>query len=102
MSRFLIVYDPHPDAHYSLEVAAHLAGISRRTLLIYCRLGVIQPVLQPPYDVMTFSEEAVHRVRRIEQLRKVRQDEADWIKTIFPLLEEAEHLRAEVRFFRNR
>ncbi len=98
----LELFQPKPDVLYSLDAAAHLAGVSRRSLLVYCRAGLVQPVLQPPYGLMAFSEEAIHIVRRVEYVRAVRGLDVAWIKTIFELLGEVERLRAEVRFLRDR
>lgn len=92
------VWQPIPNARYTLDATAHLAGVSRRSILIYCRAGLVQPVLQPPYGVLAFTEEAIHTVRRIERLRAVHRLDVAWIKTIFELLGEVERLRAEVRF----
>lgn len=92
----------NPNVLYSLDAAAHLAGVPRRSILIYCRAGLVQPVLQPPYGVMTFTEEAIHTVRRIEYMRAIYGiADVSWIKTMFDLLDEVERLRAEVRFLRN-
>ena len=96
------VFQPKPDTFYSLDVAAHLAGVTRRAFVIYCRAGLVQPVLQPPHGMMTFTEEAIHDVRRIENLRTVHGLDMAWIKTMFDLLDEVERLRAEVRFLRSR
>ena len=96
------IFQAHPDVLYSLDAAAHLAGVSRRSLLIYCRAGLVQPVFQPPYGVMTFREEAIHTVRRIEHVRAVHGVDVSCLKAIFDLLDEVEHLRAEVRFLRDR
>jgi DNA-binding transcriptional MerR regulator len=98
----LELFQPKPDALYGLDAAAHLAGVPRRSLLIYCRAGLIQPVLQPPYGLMVFTEEAIHTARRIEYLRAVRGIDVALIKTLFELIEEVERLRAEVRFLRDR
>jgi DNA-binding transcriptional MerR regulator len=97
----LELFQPKPNVLYSLDAAAHLAGVSRRSILIYCRAGLVRPVLQPPYGVMEFTEEAIHAVRRIEHLRTVHGIGLAWIKTMFDLLEEVERLRAEVRFLRD-
>ena len=98
----LELFQPKPNVLYSLEAAAHLAGVSRRSILIYCRAGLVQPVLQPPYGVMAFTEEAIRAVRRIRQLQAVRGFDLASIRTMFDLLDEVERLRAEVRFWRNR
>jgi hypothetical protein len=50
---------------------------------------------------MTFTEEAVYAVRRIERLRAAHGMDVAWIKTMFDLLDEVERLRAEVRFLRD-
>ena len=97
----IVVYQPKPNVLYSLDVAAHLAGVPRRSLLIYCRAGLVQPIFQPPYGMMVFTEEAIHTVRRIEQVRTVHAMDLDVIKTLFDLLGEVERLRSEVRFLRN-
>ena len=95
------LFQPKPNILYSLDEAAHLAGVPRRSILIYCRAGLIRPVVQPPYGVMEFTEEAIYTMRRIEHLRTVHGLDLAWIKVIFDLLDEVEHLRAELRFLRN-
>jgi DNA-binding transcriptional MerR regulator len=97
----LEVYQPKPNVLYSLDATARLAGVPRRTILIYCRAGLVRPVVQPPYGVMEFTEEAIYTMRRIEYLRTVHGLDLAWIKILFDLLDEVESLRAEVRFLRN-
>lgn len=98
----LELFQPKPNVLYSLDTAAHLADVPRRSLLIYWRAGLIQPLLQPPNKVPFFTEEAICTVRRIEYLRTIHGLDVTWIKTLFDLLEEVERLRAEVRFLRER
>jgi DNA-binding transcriptional MerR regulator len=98
----LELFQPKPNVLYSLDVTAHLAGVPRRCILIYCRAGLVRPVFQPPYGVMAFTEEAIHTIRRIEHVRTVHGLDFAWLKTIFDLLEEVEQLRAELRFWRLR
>jgi len=95
------IFRPKPNILYSLDVAAHLAGVPRRAILVYCRAGLVRPVSQPPYGAMAFTEEAIHAVRRIEHVRAMHGVDVAWIKTVFELLEELERLRAEVRFLRD-
>ena len=97
----LELFQPKPNVFYSLDAAAHLAGVPRRSILIYCRAGLVRPVLQPPYEVMEFTEEAIHTIRQIEHLRAVHGVGLTWLKAMFDLLDEVEHLRAELRFLRN-
>jgi len=95
------LFQPKPDVLYSLDATAHLAGVSRRSILIYCRTGLVRPVVQPPYGVMEFTEEAIYTLRHIEHLRTVHGLDLAWIKTLFDLLDEVERLRAELCFLRN-
>jgi DNA-binding transcriptional MerR regulator len=96
------LFQPKPNVLYSLDATAHLAGVPRRSVLIYCRAGLVQPVVQPPYGVMEFTEEAIYTIRRIEHMRTVQGLDLAWIKTLFDLLDEVERLHAELRFLRNR
>jgi DNA-binding transcriptional MerR regulator len=86
---------------YGLDATAVLAGVPRRSIVIYCRAGLVRPVVQPPYGVIEFTEEAIYTLRRIEHLRTVQGLDLAWIKVLFDLLDEVERLRAEVRFLRN-
>ena len=94
------IFQPRPSVFYSLDATAHLAGVTRRSILIYCRAGLVRPVVQPPYGVIEFTEEAIYTVRQIEHLRSARGLDLDWLKTMFNLLGEVERLRAELRFLR--
>ena len=94
------LFQPDPNVLYSLDATAHIAGVSRRSLLVYCRTGLVRPVFQPPYGIMAFTEETIYTVRRVEHLRAVHGIEVTWIKTLFDLMDEVERLRSEVRFFR--
>ena len=102
MAFALELFQPSPDSLYSLDAIAHLADVPRRSILIFCRAGLLRPVFLPPYGVMAFAEEAIYTVRRIEDFRAAHGNGIAWLKTIFPLLDELESLRAEVRFHRNR
>ena len=97
----LELFQPEPGVLYSLDEAAHLAGVPRRSILIYCRAGLVRPVLLPPYGVMVFTEEAIYTVRRIDNLRAVNRSDLDWLNTLSDLLNEVEHLGAELRSLRN-
>ena len=97
----LEVYEPNPNVLYSLEATAHLARVPRRSVLIYCRAGLLRPVFQPPHGMMGFTEEAIYTIRRIEEVRAVHSMDVSCIKTMFDLLDEVERLRTEIRFFRS-
>ncbi len=100
--RALELFQPKPNVLYSLDVAARLAGVPRRSILIYCRAGLLQPVVRVPYGAMEFTEEAIHTARRIEHLQTAHGLDLAWLKIMFDLLDEVERLRAELRFLRNR
>ena len=93
----LELFHPNPNMLYGLDATARLAGTSRHSLLVYCRMGFVQPVLQPPYDGMAFTGEAIQTVRRIQHVRTTYGIGVAWIKTMLCLLEEVERLRSEVR-----
>ena len=98
----LELFQPKPNVLYSLDATAHLAGVPRRSILIYCRVGLVRPVVQPPYGVMEFTEEAIYIVRKSEHLRAAHGLDLTWLKTMFDLLDEVERLRAELRFLDRR
>lgn len=100
--RELEVFQPHPDVLYSLDTTAHLSRVSRRAILIYCRAGLVRPVIQPPYGIMLFSDEAIYKVRQIEEARVTHGVSVVWIKTMFDLTDEVERLRTQVRFLQKR
>lgn len=100
-SRALELFQPDPNVFYSLEDAVHLAGVSRRSFLVYCRVRLVQPVFQPPYGVMEFSEQAIYTIRRMEHLRTIHRNDLAWLNTVIKLLDKVERLHAELRFFRN-
>ena len=97
----LELFQPKPNTLYGLDEAAHLSGVSRRSILIYCRAGLVRPVVLPPYGVMEFSEESIRTLRQIKYLRSVHSADLAMLKTVFGLLDEVERLRAEVRFLRS-
>lgn len=97
----LEVFQPAPNVLYSLDAAAHLSGVPRHSILVYCNAGLVRPVLQPPHGVLGFTEETIYALRRIEYLRTVSQSDLARLKIVFDLLREVESLRAEVRFLRD-
>lgn len=94
----LELFQPKPDIFYSLDTAAHLAEVPRRSLLLYCRAGLIRPVIQPPYGVLEFTEEAIYAVRRIEHLRTLHGLDLSMIKILLELFDEVQRLRTEFRY----
>jgi hypothetical protein len=93
-------YQPKPNILYTLDAAAYIAGVPRRSILIYYRAGLVQSVFQPPYGIMAFTEEAIHKVRCIEHVRALHGPNLTLLKTLFNLIEEVDHLRTELCFLR--
>jgi len=98
----LEIFHPRPGALYGLDVTARLTGISRRSIMIYCRAGLVHPVVQPPYGILEFTEEAIYALRHIDTLHRTHGLDLPWVKRLFDLHHEVERLRAEIRFLRNR
>ena len=100
-SAALELFLPRANTLYSLDMAAHLAGVPRRSILVYCRAGLLRPIIQPPYGVLAFTEESIHTARRIEHLRAAHGIDLSLLKTMFDLIDEVDRLRAELNFLRN-
>ena len=91
----LQLFEPEPHAVYSIETAAHLAQMSRRMILVYCRHGLISPMTEPGNRGYYFSGNAVCTLRRIQNLRTVDGINLAGIKIILNLLNEVEQLRSD-------
>jgi DNA-binding transcriptional MerR regulator len=96
----LQVFDPAPGGSYTLEAVCQMTGIARRDLLIYCRSGLIKPLTSGDREPMTFGEESIYLIRRIEYLRTAHGVNIAGIRIVFHLLRELERLRDEIRFRR--
>lgn len=98
--RIPTVYHPGAETCYPLETTARLAGVERRTLLVYCRHGMIRPVRKQPGDVWLFTDETVHTIRRLEQLRQLHGVNLTGLRLIMELQHRLERLEQELRFLR--
>lgn len=96
----LTPFQPEPGAVYSLEATASQAGVSRRTLLIYWKHGMVRPREPSPDEAPFFTDEAIQRIRRIEFLRKAHGANLASVKIILNLSRELERLREELNFLR--
>lgn len=92
------VIDAHPGISYSLDAAAHLTGISRRSILLYCKSGLVKPISDPEFDALTFDEQAIYMLRKIEFLRTAHGVNLAGIKIIFDLMHELRQMESEMRF----
>jgi len=98
----LQLYEPEASVFYSIETAARLAHVSRRLIAVYCRQGLVAPVMDPDSGGWQFNDEAIRRLRQIEALRTVCGMNLAAIAIILDLMEEMDRLRQELRFLRSR
>ena len=97
-SRAIQLFEPPENAVYTIDATAHLVGVPRRTILVYCKHRLLSPVINGRYGGYCFDRDAVHVLRRIEALRVVCGDDLSGIKIILDLTKELERLHSVVRF----
>ncbi len=100
-SRALQLFEPAPDAVYTIEATAHLVDLPRRTILVYCKHGLVSPALGAVGSGYYFDRDAIRALRRIDSLRSVCGNDLPGIKIILDLMSELERLHSEVRSLRN-
>jgi DNA-binding transcriptional MerR regulator len=83
---------------HSLEVAARLAQVPRRLIVLYYKHGLVAPIGDPTGAGWHFDDEAIRVVRRIEYLRSTCRLNLAGIKLVMSLTAEVERLRNELRF----
>jgi DNA-binding transcriptional MerR regulator len=91
----LELFRPRPRVLYNLDATAMLSGVTRRAILMYCRSGFLTPSFQSPYGAMVFTQDAIHTVRRMEQVRAAHGFELAWLEAIFDAFDELELLHAD-------
>ena len=97
----LQVFDPEPGVQYTLESVAHLTGVSRRSILIYCKSGLVHARVDDEIGAMSFDDEAIYTIRRIEYLRGIHGINLAGVQMIFDLMRELRRLEEEMRFLRH-
>ena len=95
MAGTVVVFEPDPQALYSLETAARLGNVSRRRVLLYYKYGLLAPVVDQRQGSYLFDAECIRALRRIEYLRAVCGDDLVGIRMILNLVDEVERLRDE-------
>jgi len=93
-------YDPDPNLLYSIEAVSHLARVPRRWIALYCRQGLVSPVMDPDSGGWYYNDEGVRTLRRIKYLRASGDMNLAAIQMILGLTAELERLREEVHRFR--
>jgi len=95
------VNEPGPGVFYSLDAVVHLTGVSRRSILVYCKSGLVRASGDPHQGEFSFDDEAIYRIRRVEDLRLVHGINLAGIRMIFDLMNELKRLENEMRFHRS-
>jgi DNA-binding transcriptional MerR regulator len=88
--------------YYAIETVAEITGTSKHTIAVYCRHGIISTVGQPEEEGWTFDDEAILRLRHIEQMRAQYGMDLSALRLMTAMMNELEELRREVRFLRGR
>ncbi|MGH7969349.1 MAG: chaperone modulator CbpM, partial [Limisphaerales bacterium] len=99
-ARELQLFEPDPEAVYTIETAAHLAHVGRHRILVYYKEGLVSPVAAPECGGYYFNDEGIRRLRQIESLHSTGGINLWGTRMILNLLNEVERLRKEVRFLR--
>ena len=86
--------DPENGSFYSLEILSEITGVSKQAILQYQEHGIIRAAQQ---DDAHFTDDTVRLLRRIEHLREICETNLAGLKLLTRLLDEVEHLRAELR-----
>jgi DNA-binding transcriptional MerR regulator len=86
---------------HDLETVAGLTGVARREILVYCRSGLVSVEGSVETEELFFDDEALYRIRRIEEMRTEQGINLAGIRMIFELLNEVQRLREEMRFLRS-
>lgn len=98
----LQLYEPDANVFYSIETAARLARVSRRLIAVYCRHGLVAPIMDPDAGGWQFNDEAIRRLRQIEALRAVCGMNLPAVAIVLNLMDQVERLQQELRFLRRR
>ena len=91
------LFEPPPDAVYTIEATSHLASVSRRTILVYCKHRLVSPAAITIDHGYHFDGDAIRALRRIEALRTVCGEDFAGIKIILDLTTALERLHADIR-----
>src|SRR5580704_8635866 len=93
----LELFEPPPNAVYTIDFAARLADLPRHTVLVCCKYGLVAPVSDDAAVGYFFNGDAIHVLRRVAVLRDVCGDDFAGIKIILDLTSALERLQAQLR-----
>ena len=89
-------FEPEPHAIYTLEAAAHITRLPRRTIVVCCKHGLVSPVGGPAGGYY-FDDESMRTLRRIEFLHDECGVNLTGTKMILDLTREVERLRSQLQ-----
>jgi DNA-binding transcriptional MerR regulator len=92
------LFDPPPNAVYTIEAAAQLVDVRPRMILVYCKHRLLSPVINAGDRSYSFDRDSIRSLRRIEALRTVCGNDFAGIKMILDLTNEVERLNSKIRF----
>lgn len=95
------LFEPNPGSIHTIESVGHMSGVPRRSILIYCKHGLLSPSIDPEYGGCYFDDAAIRTLRRIEYLHHTCGINLEGIKMILPLVNEVERMRNELRLLRH-
>ena len=95
----LRLFDPDPTLVYSIDAVERLARVPRRTILIYCRHGLVSPLTDPESGGYYFNREAIRELRRIGYLQITCGVNLAGIKFILDLTDEVQRLRITLAMY---
>ena len=92
----------HGRVLYSLDAASQLTGVHPDMLRHYCRSGLLGEARAAVDAELTFDDDALYEIRRIEHFRRHHGVNLRALPVVCALSHEVDRLLAEVRFLRNR
>lgn len=88
------LFEPLPNALYTIEATAQIVDVPRRAVVRYYKLGLLSPALNPARGYY-FDRDGIRRLRRIEALRPLCCDALASLKIILRLMDEVERLSTQ-------
>ena len=96
-SREIQLFEPPPDALYTIDGTSRIVDLPRRRILVYCKYRLLSPANTTGDHGYYFNGNAIRTLRRIEALRTVCGDDFAGIKMILDLTAALERLRSDIR-----
>jgi len=87
---------PQPDALYSIDTIAHLAGVPRHTVLLCCRHHLVIPREDPEFGGYHFDVGTIQTLQRVDYLHRQCEINFTGVRIILGLMEEVERMRARL------